>query len=736
MRIGLTTNSADSQPAIEQSVTFPGESTFYFHSPTSSWAHLERLEFDLLWPAGAPTNAQVLAHLKDWDHWWYQNLLPAKPVPGRTNHYTVPLAPPVPAWRARGHHGTWNLRALMAPKEVGIRVFGESSYSGKVSVTAARGIAVTYSGPPSILRVRPETENPACFEKFEITFELPDRYPCPFDPSQVRADVVFDGPDGNRMEVPAFYGQDYFRSEDAAGGRLVPQGAPWWKCRFAPRVAGPHVYRINVRDTWGTNSWGPGRFIASPPRLPGYVRVSKTDNRCFEFDNGAFFFPVGHNIRSPYDTRMEEQFPWTRRWPADTSVYARYFKAMRECGETLTEAWSAPWSMGLEWTPRWRGYHGMDQYNMLHAWELDTVVNEAEANNIYLNLVIHNHGKFGTAHDHEWEYNPLNVQLGGYLASPEDYFTDARAKDSFLRLMRYMVARWGYSTRIFAWQLWSELDLTGSDKGGIKNYQRPEVVEWHKWAGREIKAMDPWDHLISTHVCGDYTHQNAAIISLPEIDHAAVDAYHFSPDPLHIVALLKQTAQNNNAFGKPVIVTEFGGSPFAQDVKHLEDTLHAGLWTSACVPLGGAPLFWWWQLIDEENFYPKFKALAAFLAGIDRRNPALGQVQPELLPDPPASRLAVECMGYDRMAVGWIHLTHEFPRVETAGLMPITNLQVRISNLATGTFTMAFWDTIKGEPVLTEDVPATNGTITARVPAFRRDIAFKLGIKALPGTEK
>ena len=25
--------------------------------------------------------------------------------------------------------------------------------------------------------------------------------------------------------------------------------------------------------------------------------------------------------------------------------------------------------------------------------------------------------------------------------------------------MRYMIARWGYSTRIVAWQLWSELDL-------------------------------------------------------------------------------------------------------------------------------------------------------------------------------------------------------------------------------------------------------------------------------------
>jgi hypothetical protein len=302
---------------------------------------------------------------------------------------------------------------------------------------------------------------------------------------------------------------------------------------------------------------------------------------------------------------MDQQFPWAQRWPEGTAVYRRYFEAMGAHGENMAEIWSAAWSLGLEWTPRHPGYHGVGQFNMMNAWEQDRVLEAAEQYGIYVNFVVHNHGKFSTVWDPEWDDNPFNVKNGGYLKSPLEYFTDRRALAAFRKLMRYILARWSYSTSIFGWELWSELNLVGSSHQ-INNWRSPELVEWHRIIGRHVKEADPWDHPIGTHVCQDYQHQDIAIISLPEMDFCPIDAYHGSHDPAYIVQLMVATANFNNPYGKPVVITEFGGSPQAQGLDHLEDALHAALWASPCVPLGTVPMFWWWQLIEEENFYPKF----------------------------------------------------------------------------------------------------------------------------------
>jgi len=397
------------------------------------------------------------------------------------------------------------------------------------------------------------------------------------------------------------------------------------------------------------------------------------------------------------------------------------------------EVWSAAWSLGLEWTPRMPGYHGIGQFNTLNAWAFDTVLDLAERHGIRINFVVHNHGKFGAQHDGEWEFSPFNVKNGGYLTLPDEYFSDPRAMKSFRQLMRYIVARWGYSPNIFAWELWSELDLAGSKKD---NHRLPAVVDWHKLMARSIKDMDPYDHLITTHVSSDYTVQNRDIIALPDIDFAAVDAYHGNPDPVHIVSLMASTAQFNNALGKPVIITEFGGAWSAQTVKHLEDALHAALWASPAVPLGATPMFWWWQLVDEENFYPIFAGVSRFMEGEDRRGTNLAANTPQLrLDDAPAPGLAVQCLkGKDR-AFGWIYRT-DFSAADPNAEPSKTGVTLRLDAMAPGKFVVEFWDTIAGKAVAQLSVRSKDGVLAVAVPAFARDIAFKARSQAAGGREQ
>ncbi len=712
--------------SCEFTLVGPAARDFALTAPSPSWFGMGELNWTLALSDGAPTNVQVLVFMKDWDYLWYQQLVPGYAVPGLTNRYRVDLSPAAARWEPRGHHAAWNARTLMEPKEFGIRVFlgGGGSVTGVLSDASAEWMAPDAT-PPSIRDVRPSTRQIACFEKFEVTFDLPDRYANPFDPEEVSVTATLETPGGRTVTIDGFYAQEYYRTVTPTGEETLPQAPPHWKIRYAPPRPGNYRYTLHVRDANGTDTWGPGTFVAGPPAQPGYVRVSPADRRYFEFDNGTTFFPIGHNLRSPSDDRLSSQFPWTKRWTEGTASYSRRFTAMREHGENLAEIWMAAWSLGLEWSPGWRGYHGVGQYNLLNAWELDQVINDADRNGLYLNMVIHNHGKFGGFSDGEWDHNPFNRKLGGYLDQPVEYFSNPRAKQSFRQLMRYTVARWGYSPRVFAWELWSELNLTGTNEG---SYRTRDYVDWHRFAADAIREFDPNNHLITTHYSGDYNKQNLDITKLPEISHASVDAYHGDPRTLQIVNLLSETARYNNPLEKPVMVTEFGGNWNAQSLSHLENSLHAGLWASTCIPLAGTPLFWWWGLVEEENYYPEFRAISRFMKGEDRRDPSLLPTTPTLtFPDGPVDRFMALALKNDTRALGWLCDANAYAVSSSGVYAPITNLVTRLTGMSNGLYRVEFWNT--GEGVLTnrQEIAVKEGTLSVTVPPFSRDIAFKVG---------
>jgi hypothetical protein len=612
----------------------------------------------------------------------------------------------------------------MAPKEFGIRFLCDEQYKGTCTVENVKGILSHDDGPPSIENVRTDTTKVPCFEKFEITFNLPDRYADPFDTNVIAVTAEIETPHGP-VHVDGFYAIDYYCETNATGELVLPQGQPFWRVRYAPTTEGTHKFLLRARDRFGETKWGPGVFTATKATGHGYLRVSKTDARYFEFSDGTPYFPIGHNTRSPYDKRVDDNFPWRQRWPEGFSAYLRYFKSMADHGENLAEIWTASWSLGLEWTPRLPGYHGVGQYNMIHAWELDKVIEAAERRGINVNIVINNHGKFSTFSDEEWAFNPLNKINGGFLETPEDFFTDARADAAYIKLMHYMISRWGYSPRVFAWQVWSELNLTGSKKDGVENYGRKELVEWHRRMCGAIKKMDINAHMVASHVSADYAVQRKEIVQLPELDFASVDAYYDDADPLHIVDLLKSTAEFNNDFAKPVLVTEFGGTSLAQRLRFLSDTLHAGLWSSTCTPVAGTPLFWWWQLIEEENFYPEYTGVANFMKNEDPRDPTLKMDKLDINRTNDGVELKAVCIRNNRRARGWICRRADFSSVDSNGQAVTSNVVAALRNMSNGNYRVEFCDTKTGDPVTKIDMEVTNEVLSLNFPAFSRDIAFK-----------
>ncbi|MFO7534487.1 MAG: LamG-like jellyroll fold domain-containing protein [Kiritimatiellia bacterium] len=709
--------------SVELNAVFPGEKEVELWNP-EPWYRADALRFTVTLPVGAPTNCETLVYVKDWDWLWYQHLAPGCLVPGASNSVVVALNPESEAWTPVGHDWRWNFRTLAEPRKIGIRIFCKNSaWTGTVSVIAPEvRIRPPVNTPPAIRDVRPAAVAVARDGKFEVSFRITDRHLDPFDTNVVRVAGLFTAPDGQAVEVEGFYTSDFYRDVTPAGERITPQGGPLWRVRYAPRQEGVYAYTLKVRDEGGETAWGPGTFTALPTGTGGFIRVSEKDPRFFEFTDGRPYFPIGHNIRSPFDTRHDTAFPWEQRFETGSAKYADYFQAMAANGEQWAEVWFASWSLGLEWNERWQGYHGVGRYNMRHAWELDRVVDEAARHDIHLNLVINNHGKFSLFSDAEFQDNPYNADNGGYLLSPDDFFTDPRAMEDYRKLMRYVVARWGYSRQVFAWELFSELDLVGAVKGF---YHKSASREWHRTMGAYIKSIDPNRHLVGTHVSGDYSRQDAGIIALPELDHCPVDAYHGNSDPVAIVELMKATARHNNPLNKPVLITEFGGSSSAASLPHLRATLHAGLWGSTGVPLGGTPMLWWWMAIDEQNWYPVFGAVSRFMKDVDRRDPELLSIDPAFSGTTPAGELAWACMRSPRQAIGWVCRSRGFEQADLSAPPGVTNLTAVLTGLTNGAFTVEYWDTLKGEPAARAAVAVSNGVLTLAFPPFVRDMAFK-----------
>jgi len=310
---------------------------------------------------------------------------------------------------------------------------------------------------------------------------------------------------------------------------------------------------------------------------------------------------------------------------------------------------------------------------------------------------------------------------------PLEFFSDARALEMQRRFCRYTQARWGWAPVVFGYELCSELNLTGHETHH-KTHFEPTVVEWCRILGDYIKTIDPYRHLVSAHISNDYNFLNPKLCNLPEMDFNPLDAYHHG-QPERIIALTANTADAGSDYNKPILITEFGGSPMAAGREHLMIEQHAALWSGVCVPLAGIPMFWWWQVVDENNLYVRYSAIKKFMEGVDPRDPDAKRVPAALTVDEKGDKLLLQkfaavCTASPEKARGYIHPL----RFARAGEEPPTgeHLTVTIVGFTPGLYRVEFFETETCKSVRRFDVRSQEKTLAIPVPPFRSDCAFKL----------
>ncbi|MBI2192204.1 MAG: DUF5060 domain-containing protein [Planctomycetes bacterium] len=743
--------------AILRSFTGEGEAPLVA-SIDQDWFDTDTLVLDVKLPADAPHDMRVLVFLKDGDYWYYQRLLDPFLVPGdvtrllvdltaRTGAWTPPPAPPAPAAAPPWHHSRpWTDTARARIRQIGIRIFGHQPYAGTLYVDHLQlwqtGRARP-QGPPQIARLEASDANVGLFEKFELTFSLDRDFRNPFDPDVINVSVRFITPGNETRAVPAFYFQDYERSEIVQPCPehrkaetfevLTPKGAPVWKARFTPTQPGVHRYSVSVN---GRQAWPPegtAAFQAVPSDRPGFIRVA-ADRRHFEFSNGTFFYPVGPNLRSPTDGRNAAAYAglFEQEWHRQTYLYDRYFEKMREHGLDWARVWQCSWWLGLEWTREWPGYHGLGRYNLENAWRLDHLLESARRAGVYLQIDTTNHGQVSLQIDSEWSQNPLNRNNPvdrGPLQLPREFFSSEAARQAYADRVRYTTARWGYSPNLFGWILMTECEFTddywASAAPKEEAGRHPGLVQWHQFAAGLFQNGDP-NHLVATHFSHPW--RGFDLFATPAVQFIESNTYwqdwKFEQlgGPLGNTPWINHYAYHQmlGQHQKPVLVGEFGGDVYKNPPQQLDIELHIGAWSMAVVPYAGCTGYWWWPWLHYGGRYPALQAVANFMKGEDRRGQNLAQVQPAVT----QGLLALGLQGGNRADL-WIYHP-EVIRVPAAQIPAVTGATITLAGLADGSYEAEVWDTVAGKAVEKMPVVSQQGQLVLPLPNVQGDLAVKL----------
>ncbi|GAB4465269.1 MAG: hypothetical protein OHK0029_35790 [Armatimonadaceae bacterium] len=417
------------------------------------------------------------------------------------------------------------------------------------------------------LRPQPAQGQTGSFRPIEISFQLSDLTGNPFDYQENDIRVSLQGPDGKAVSLPAFY-----------------DGDSTWRIRHTPSRTGKYRVREVTRNGKKVSPKGlmPSEVTVSEDSLPGFVRVDPKNPLRFAFDNGTTYYPVGMNVA----------------WKSgDTPDVPDFFARMGQIGLNWSRVWMNHWDgKNIDWVQGKPWQEGRFDLEAARKW--DAITRAAEQHGIYYQLVLQHHGQYSSTVNPNWGENPWNKANGGFLEKPEDFFTDERAKKLTKARYRYMIARYGYSPAIMAWELFNEVQFT--DAGRKKQY--PVIVDWHKEMAAFLREQDPYKHLVTTSSEPEITGLFDAM------DFVQLHAY--EPDGVSTVR-----RADPQEWGKPVFFGEIG--PSGDLLKDDGAFLHTILWASLVSDASGAAQYWTWDHIHRANLYPRFQSFTDFLKQVD-----------------------------------------------------------------------------------------------------------------------
>ena len=561
-----------------------------------------------------------------------------------------------------------------------------ASASEPAATVAPSSAATAFAG------VTLNTTTPAMYGKLEMTFDLSTSYANPFDPEEVDAIAEIRTPSGEVERVPAFYRSD---------------ASPQWAVRYSPRQQGRHVATLRVADKNGVSSSEAYDFTAGTPEEGrGFMGVS----------GDRFVDSFGRQL-----TLLGTNYAWSS--PADITAAMPEYK---DANMNLMRFWLTCW--WANYSPEYgpvtttqngitMSYNGIGDYNLDNLERMDTVMEAAEANGIYLMLTLNSFGDFY----YDWAYHAYNRANGGpsdWKENDTDFWYNPEALRYQERLLRYVFARWGYSTSLGMLEYWNESDNRVDTETWIRD-------SWHRSMDTYWKSLDFYNHPTTTSFAWkDHVEQHATQDSWDNLDTLDVVNMHLYEDRSDIVDVWEASLDALRQFGdRPIFMGEVGKTHNdASTDEELLNYLHDGLW-SPIFRAGAAGGNLWW--IFENGFNPPAQYKAQYKVLADFVQPEEGRILYMPVQDVAASGEGVQASGYVSGDRALLWANDRLSPYDAAEPRAVTGAELTLEGMQHGPYQVTYYNTYTGETVGEARVTANADGLKLKLPAFVRDVAVK-----------
>lgn len=312
-----------------------------------------------------------------------------------------------------------------------------------------------------------------------------------------------------------------------------------FRVRFSPFKEGGWQYRVHIKTKDATFKSELSSFNVTKGTNKGFLSIGE-NKRYFELDNKSFY-PIGGNApwpatypetdpvfasKSQYEgVPFPEDYRKTTVAPRVYEVYKELLSNMSDNGANMVRMIMYPSATDIEW-------ENIGDYTerLKLAGELDDILTLAEKKGIYLlwNLQIHySFQESNEAYYKDWTWDKkIDGKSFCYKdliksENPIDFFSNEEAKKFYKQKLRYIISRWGYSTNVGLFELFSEINNVvepGTNNSLFyktgNNWQL--YCEWQQEMALYIKSHHNGRiHLVTASFAGDKRPEDTVFVGKP-----------------------------------------------------------------------------------------------------------------------------------------------------------------------------------------------------------------------------
>ena len=552
------------------------------------------------------------------------------------------------------------------------------------------------------------------FDLMAIPLNLSATFSNPFDPKQINVQAVIETPSGKKEKVSAFFHQDFTPVEIGSEEEiLLPKAGNPWSFYYRPMETGTYKFHVIAEDNSGIRRTPDQKFDVKASGKRGFLRVSKSDPRYFEFDNGESYFGIGP---SGWLRNSDYIFGGNPRW-ISIKLLDEYYKRKADAGSNfdycLAEFFGRLYTQG--------GY--IDQHV---AWKCEHRLRTLEKLGIY----------WVTCYDdlcrstvYGLNTLPYSEAQGGPCKSIEDLYFNERSLEMQKNNLRYFVSRMSDSPALMVWAIGDEWQM-GS------NFSPLMVSTWIKELHNYVRGIDVYKH---PHVIGEgplsITNGGDAII-IPD--------WYFNPGlTTDGVKLVQEIMQKYDRFNCPLINPEGGMVQWTKPDDSYGPkragyyltgerwkfpeaiSFHNNLWISLFTKNAVGGTEWLGQFIVSRNQLFHATAMRNFLEGESLTKPHWEITAPIVS--------HADLRGFSLQSEGksWVWIQNRFYNWLDAGHYGkkppvISDSKISIPVKNNGNYNIELWDTRSGKVITTTKAVSKEGKVNYALPPIENDVALKV----------